>query len=91
MSWGRKIATARNDREASALLNQAIGSYTAKLMEIYKITPMDDMPILLTAMHGVYDGIMESVPDPVRRTAHHVMDHTATVIISTYGGQHGTG
>ena len=52
---------------------------------------MDDMPILLTAMHGVYDGIMESVPDPVRRTAHHVMDHTATVVISTYGGQHGTG
>ena len=32
MSWGRRIAEARNDQEASALLNQAIGSYTAKLM-----------------------------------------------------------
>ena len=91
MSWGRKIATARNSQEASAILNQAIGFYTQKLLEIHKTTPMDDMPILLTAMHGVYDGIMESVPDQVRRTAHHVMDHTTTIVISAHGGKHGTG
>lgn len=91
MSWAEKIANALDDQKATDILNQAIAQYTQKLMEIYHATPMADMPILLTVMRGVYGAIMESVPDSVRLAAHHVMENTATFIISGHGEKHGTG